>query len=161
VGEALKEAGFDPNADQVSDEELLDDLQRLHEELGKVPSILDVEAEGNHGPTTYQNRFGSWSEALEAAGFDPERGPTDEELLAELRRLRDELDKQPSMRDMTEHGAYGCTTYHASLRLVVRSEASGIRRRYANVAIVKVNRSGDDDRAPYPENQRRPPEGPA
>jgi len=56
--EALKEAGFDPNADQVSDEELLDDLQRLHEELGKVPSILDVEAEGNHGPTTYQNRSG-------------------------------------------------------------------------------------------------------
>jgi len=93
--EALKEAGFDPNADQVSDEELLDDLQRLHEELGKVPSILDVEAEGNHGPTTYQNRFGSWSEALEAAGSIRNAGRLMKELLAELRRLRDELDKRP------------------------------------------------------------------
>jgi len=108
---ALEEAGFDPDADRVSDEELLDDLQRLHEELDKVPSILDVEAESAHSPTTYQNRFGSWSAALDAAGFDPDREPTDEELLAELRRLRDELDKEPSMRDMTEHGAYGSTTY--------------------------------------------------
>ena len=108
---ALEAAGFDPDADRPSDDDLLAELHRLYRELEKVPSILDVEDESPHSPTTYQNRFGSWSEALEAAGFDPDRGPTDEELLAELRRLRDELDKAPSMQDMTDHGAYGCTTY--------------------------------------------------
>ncbi|ACM58521.1 conserved hypothetical protein [Halorubrum lacusprofundi ATCC 49239] len=109
--EALEAAGFDPYADRPSDDDLLADLHRLHEEREKVPSLLDVEDDGAYSGTAYQGRFGSWSAALDAAGFDPDRGPTDDELLAELRRLRDELDKRPSMRDMTEHGAYGCTTY--------------------------------------------------
>ena len=109
--EALEAAGFDPYADRPSDDDLLADLHRLHEEREKVPSLLDVEDDGAYSGTAYQGRFGSWSAALEAAGFDPDRGPTDDELLAELRRLHDELEKRPSMRDMTEHGAYGCNTY--------------------------------------------------
>ncbi|MGQ3329279.1 homing endonuclease associated repeat-containing protein [Halorubrum sp. FL23] len=64
-----------------------------------------------HSEQTYTRRFGSWLAALEAAGFDPDRGPTDAELLAELRRLRDDLEKQPSAQDMSDHGAYGTTTY--------------------------------------------------
>ena len=107
---ALEAAGFEADRG-ATDNELLGDLHRLHDELGKVPSLLDVDDAGAYSGSVYQNRCGSWSEALEAAGFDADRGPTDEELIAELRRLRDELDKRPSMRDMTEHGAYGCTTY--------------------------------------------------
>lgn len=109
--DALNAAGFDPDADRPSDDELLAELHRLHDKLEKVPSMLDVEDTSEYSGTMYQERFGSWSQALEAAGFDPERGPTDAELIAELRRLREELDKRPSMRDMTEHGAYGSTTY--------------------------------------------------
>ncbi|RLM67618.1 hypothetical protein DVK07_12730 [Halorubrum sp. Atlit-26R] len=109
--EALDAAEIDPDDDRPSDDELLADLHRLHEERDKVPSLLDVQDDGEYTETQYRSRFGSWREALEAAGFDADRGPTDRELLAELRRLRDDLDKRPSMNDMTDHGAYGCTTY--------------------------------------------------
>lgn len=109
--EAVEAAGFDSSTTQISDDELVEELHRLHDTLDKVPSIPDIQAEGQYSETPYKERFGSWSEALEAAGFDAERGPTDGELIAELRRLGDELDKRPSMRDMTDHGTYGCTTY--------------------------------------------------
>lgn len=108
---ALEAAGFDPDDRRPTDDELVADLRRLHAELDKVPSLPDVDEHGAYSGSTYQRRFGSWSEALEAAGFDSDRGPTDEELLADLRRLREELDKHPSLRDVTEHGEYGGTTY--------------------------------------------------
>ena len=108
--DALDAAGFNPD-DGPSDDDLLADLDRLHEQLDKVPSLLDVAEEGQYSRSIYESRFGSWTDTLDAAGFDPNRGPTDAELLAELHRLRDDLDKRPSMRDMTAHGAYGSTTY--------------------------------------------------
>lgn len=109
--EALDAAGIETEPDGPSDDELLADLHRLHDERDKVPSLLDVQDDGQYTEKQYRNRFGSWREALDAAGFDPDRGPTDAELLAELHRLRDELEKRPSMNDMTDHGAYGCSTY--------------------------------------------------
>ena len=108
---ALDAAEIESEPDGPSDDELLADLHRLHEERDKVPSLLDVHDDGQYTEKKYRSRFGSWREALDAAGFDPDRGPTDEELLVELRRLRDDLDKRPSMNDMTDHGAYGCSTY--------------------------------------------------
>lgn len=39
-------------------------------------------------------------------------GPTSEELLDELHRLREELDKTPSSTDMNEVGEYWASTYH-------------------------------------------------
>jgi len=109
--EALDAAGIETEPDGPRDDELLADLHRLHDERDKVPSLLDVQDDGQYTEKQYRTGFGSWSEALDAAGFDPDRGPTDEELLAELRRLRDDLEKRPSMNDMTDHGAYGCSTY--------------------------------------------------
>ena len=109
--EALDAAEIEPDDDSPSDDELLADLHRLHDERDKVPSLLDVQDDGQYTEKQYRTRFGSWSEALDAAGFDPDRGPTDEDLLAELHRLRGELEKRPSMNDMTDHGAHGCSTY--------------------------------------------------
>jgi hypothetical protein len=56
----------------VSTDQLLADLHRLHEELGRVPTATDVVEKGNHGIATYQRRFGSWSEALDAAEIEPD-----------------------------------------------------------------------------------------
>jgi hypothetical protein len=39
-------------------------------------------------------------------------GPTLEELLDELHRLRKEFDKTPSSADMNEVGEYWASTYH-------------------------------------------------
>lgn len=108
---AVEAAGLDSDEGETTEEELLVELHRLHQKLDKVPSLADVREYGVYSRSTYRREFDSWTAALETAGFDPDRGPTDEELLADLRRLRDQLDARPSMRDVTEHGAYGSTTY--------------------------------------------------
>ncbi|WP_394347763.1 homing endonuclease associated repeat-containing protein, partial [Halorubrum sp. ARQ200] len=99
----------------VSDAELIADLQRLGEANdGDRPTTVDAEECGTHATTTYQNRFGSWRDALEAAGFEPPppQRVTTEELLAELRRLYDEFGGRPTTTIVREHGSYSRATYY-------------------------------------------------
>lgn len=58
-----------PPDNTVSDGDLLADLQRLKEELGRPPSTDDVTTYGKHGHPTYRERFGSLPAAREAAGL--------------------------------------------------------------------------------------------
>jgi hypothetical protein len=100
---------------QVPPETLRSALQSLAARLGKTPTVVDMHEEGQHAPKAYQEAFGSWNEALEAAGLDPEEIGTkripDRELLAELQRLYTELGEPPTQRDMTERGEYSNRTY--------------------------------------------------
>ncbi|WP_432277037.1 homing endonuclease associated repeat-containing protein [Halobacterium salinarum] len=94
--------------------ELLGELHRLHRLLGKVPSEDDMAERGGYGVSTYRTRFGSWSEAIEAAGWEPNPDRThrsDEALQAELYRLRDELGQVPTSRDMDTHGEFSRGVY--------------------------------------------------
>ena len=52
---------------QLSDEELLGDLLRLANELGRRPSGNQVAAKGKFGRDVYQKRWGSVSRAYDAA----------------------------------------------------------------------------------------------
>jgi hypothetical protein len=74
--------------------------------------MVNDAAEAPHA-WTFQDRFGSFSAALEAAGFDPNPGTkrSEAELLDELVRLTRELGRPPSEQDMDEKGAHGATTY--------------------------------------------------
>lgn len=53
-----------------SDIELLQDLRDLADELGKTPSSADMKKIGSHSDSTYSRRFGSWNDALKAAGLN-------------------------------------------------------------------------------------------
>lgn len=115
--QAVEEAGYEtPHPSRrVSKEALLEDLERVAEEIGGRPTLRDVEEHGEYGPMTYIRRFGSWNEALEAAGFEARTyhaNVSQEEMIEELHRLADVLDKRPSMREMNEHGKYSPNTYH-------------------------------------------------
>jgi len=69
---------------------------------------------GEYPPRTYYRKFGSWNEALEAAGFEPQSDNeklSKAELLVELRRLADELGKRPRAQDMDAKGRYASSTY--------------------------------------------------
>jgi hypothetical protein len=100
---------------QVTPETLRSALQSLAARLGKTPTVVDMHDEGEFAPEQYQEVFGGWNEALEAAGLDPDEMGTkripDRELLAELQRLYTELGEPPTQRDMTERGEYSNRTY--------------------------------------------------
>lgn len=66
--QALQEAMLDTRT--ISDQELLKELQRLAGELGKAPTVANMDAQGQFAPVTYHRRFGSWTKALNAAGLD-------------------------------------------------------------------------------------------
>ncbi|MHB9288155.1 homing endonuclease associated repeat-containing protein [Halobacteriales archaeon Cl-PHB] len=95
----------------VSDDDLLDELRSLAEELGEPPTSRDVREQGTHSLGTYRRRFGSWNQALEAAGLEPHRntGIDDEDIVDEIQRLTDELDRRPTVSDMLDVGKYSQT----------------------------------------------------
>jgi hypothetical protein len=73
-----------------------------------------MEEEGEYGARTYIRHFGSWNEAVKAAGFEPNRNPqevTKADLLAELHRLADDLGERPTSTDIVEQGTYALATY--------------------------------------------------
>lgn len=84
------------------------EIQRIASVLGKS-TLSQREFDAHHqlsGVSTAGYQFGSWNEAVTAAGLEPKppggagRGPkiTDEELLLELVRLRDETSLGGSQR---------------------------------------------------------------
>jgi len=68
--ESLKEAGIEPNFHQdITKDELREELFRLKKELGHVPRYEEVEEYGRYGKSTYERFFGSWNNALDDVGF--------------------------------------------------------------------------------------------
>ena len=114
--DAVSEAGFQPNSpkEKIPEEELLEELQRLADLLETTPTATDMNDQGSYRATTYQERFGSWNEAVEAVGLDHNpKSPwiPEEELITELKQLAGDVGKTPSYSDMEEHGTYTAETY--------------------------------------------------
>jgi len=114
--DALAAAGFETNEPntKIPREDLLDDLRRVAELCEGTPSATDMNEHGEFWASTYRRRFGSWNSALKAADLQPTPEPqklSEEELLAEIQRLADKYGSPPTFNEMTEHGAYGTSTY--------------------------------------------------
>jgi DNA-directed RNA polymerase subunit RPC12/RpoP len=61
---------------RIANEELIEDLQRVAEEVGHPPTTREYREHGQHKYETLSKRWGSWDAALEAAEMDPNRrGP--------------------------------------------------------------------------------------
>lgn len=56
-----------------SEDELITNLKQFAESLGRTPTSTEMEADGPHSSTTYQNRFGSWNNAIQEAGLERTR----------------------------------------------------------------------------------------
>ena len=99
---------------RYSNTELLAEIHRLADEFGHPPTLNEVREYGEYAATTYYNRFGSWQEAVQAAGYEsrePDSKVPKDKLLDELQRLKDALGEQPSAPQMDDHGEYWASTY--------------------------------------------------
>src|SRR4051812_41123856 len=106
-------AGIDPAAlaefqagirRRYSDEQILEALRGSAERLGRSPTMKEFAGDPGAGmhPQTVIEHFGTWNAAKRAAGLMPRRFATRDELVAELRRLGDELGRVPAARDLDE-----------------------------------------------------------
>lgn len=100
-------------------EEIITELRRVASKLGKT-SISRKEFASNSkiNYTKVESAFGSWNKAIIAAGLQPNTeitisNPkiTDEDLVNEMIRLKSELKKKPSTREMDDLGNYSSAVY--------------------------------------------------
>lgn len=118
VAKAREAAGFDVEpylAGKATKEDLLEEIKRLHEKNGVVPTHTTIRDESEHSLKAFINRFGTWTDALNEAGLSPRSRNclSEEQLLDELRELAAELGKTPTQGEMAEHGKSGSTTYRS------------------------------------------------
>lgn len=100
----------------LSDDELLEDLQRVARKLGRDTVTISEYTEHRLGhATTIQRRFRSWFKALADAGLKASRsriGISDEELFENLRAVWTSLGRQPSYGEIkTPLSQYSAGTY--------------------------------------------------
>jgi len=76
---ALEAAGLEINEERdISNEQLIKDLQQFAERLGKTPTHAEMNNSGPWSGTAYEKHFGLWNEALEAADLKINRlGPAE------------------------------------------------------------------------------------
>lgn len=93
---------YTDRTNNVTDEELLSDLQRASKETGKQSlTIVEYEEHGHYDSTTIMRHFGTWNTALKIAGLQiSNRQYTNQELFDNLAELWIKIGHQPSRRDL-------------------------------------------------------------
>jgi len=95
-----------------TDEELLAELRRVAQELGK-PALAGTDLIDNSPLRchVFKKRFGSWNRALTLAGLEIRKlsQVSRKEMLDDIRRVWDTLEHQPSREEYERHGniSYG------------------------------------------------------
>lgn len=146
--QALRQAGLEVSYHRnVSEEDLLSELQRLAQEVCHVPRRDEMRDQGEWSGAIYQERFSSWNEALTAAGFEPNaqwRIPRGE-LIAELRALKSELGHPPANRHERTR-----EVYHQSVSAGICGVAYTLRA--AGCDVLEDYRQTDPETIPFGSN---------
>lgn len=119
--EAKSAAGFATQPAGHSDDKIIKDIQRVVNKIGKPPSANEYAEHGEHGVKTLENHFGTFNEAIIAAGFEPnppdrsdytlnEPIHSDDELVHDIQRVARKVGKRPTVDDYIEHGNYSHST---------------------------------------------------
>lgn len=108
--DALETLGYDlDDRDRTcSADELRRDLAAVADQLGRAPTSVEYKAHGEYSPITVARRFGSgtWTDALQALGYDPSARDDERTPLGPVRdaldRVRNELGRVPTKREFAE-----------------------------------------------------------
>lgn len=87
----------------VTDDELLLDLKRISSKIEKQSlTIAEYKQHGKYSPTTVENHFGSWNNALIKAGLQlSKKLYSDQELFDNLAEIWIKIGHQPSKYDLS------------------------------------------------------------
>lgn len=102
---------------QPSEDDLLLDLIKTNRRTeGETLTKKQYLKHGDYNPWQAVNRFGSWHNAKASAGIykrdiDKTR-ITDKQLLKDIKRVHDQLDKQVTVEDYKKHGTYSISTIY-------------------------------------------------
>lgn len=116
----------------IPDTDLIAEIHRLADGESP-PTKSEMKSDGEFAAHTYHVRFGSWNDALRAAGCDPNRrvNVDETELLDEIRHLADS--KSPLTRkEMNSDGKFCAETYRQRFgswwQAVVQAGCTPVRR---------------------------------
>lgn len=102
-------------SDATPEGDLIAEMQRLADELGRPPTCDDMNEHGEYSNTPYYNRWGSWADAREAAGLTPGKTRRDAipkgKLLKEIKRLKSEGGRVPRLEDLEAHGRFSADPF--------------------------------------------------
>jgi hypothetical protein len=119
-----------------SRQQLLSEIERLAAMNGTVPTLRDMNEQGEFSETPYWEEFESWTAAIQAADLtvSDTRGQsyTDDELLDDLRQVAS--GGSVTRETYEQHGAYASKTYEnrfGSWNAALRAAALEVNRRSA------------------------------
>lgn len=141
--DVLAVAGFAPvtTGDSPSKAELTADLERLYQMFGVRPTRWLLEDYSHYPAVSYTDEFGSLEAALDAADLPTSNYQiSTRELVEELRRIAETLERTPTGDDIESHAEYGKTTY---LNRFGRLAAA-----YAAAGLTDTDTPGDPIRSP-------------
>ncbi len=100
-----------PSPNRYTDDELIQWLQRFYEEFHTKPTadgFRNVKQLGFPDPINYQRRFGSWDNALIAAGYSSNKLYDADFLKSEIRRFIREHGRPPTQNELHYAKGYPC-----------------------------------------------------
>ena len=123
-----------------SRDRLCEDIRAVADTLGKTPTEREFREHGPHDPGLYRRAFGSWNNALEAAGLEPNliHDIPPKAVLDDIEHVAEEVDRTPTIADMEQFGEYSRSTYQTKFGSYVAAlEAAGLeptRKQYSAVS---------------------------
>lgn len=103
-----------PSSQGASPDELIEELQRLYDKLGRVPKVSDLKNHGIYKSShPYRREFGTWKVALQKAGYEPNSTKIDRQnLIKDLQRIAIMKNETPQVRDIKNHSKYSIGPYN-------------------------------------------------
>lgn len=116
LSNAIKEAGFEPGRGgrkSYTKDECIDKIKQFVEDYGRIPQSRDLIGNPKYPSFgTLQNLFGSLSEAIEKAGFKPDKPYTKEDFQNAIIRFAEENGRPPREKDFINNPNYpGVNTF--------------------------------------------------
>jgi len=109
--DALRAAGLDvnkPSQEDIDRQDLLDELKRLTDELGRTPTRKDMNIRGKFSIRPYFTEFGMWNEALKEAELNLNNSTGLEHPTKVCPQCGTEFPVKPSREDYREHCSPSC-----------------------------------------------------